>query len=150
RAIIGQKLAAFTEKHIVVADADVLEHADRDDAVEPLLHVAVILHSEIDPAAQTLFACTFGGSPPLLARQRDAGHRRAAELRQIERKAAPAAADVEYAPLVAQQQFGREVALLGELGVVERLAKRLEVAAAVLPVGVEEQRIEPRVEIVMV
>jgi hypothetical protein len=41
------------------------------------------------------------------------------------------------------------VALLGKLGVVERLIRRLEVAAAVLPVGVEEQGIELAVEIVV-
>ncbi len=39
--------------------------------------------------------------------------------------------------------------LLGELGVVERLLGALEIGAAVLPVGVEEQRIEPAVEIVV-
>ena len=41
------------------------------------------------------------------------------------------------------------MALLGELGVVERLVGRLEIGAAVLPVGVEEERIEPAVEIVV-
>ena len=39
--------------------------------------------------------------------------------------------------------------LLGELRVVERLAGAFEIGAAVLPVGVEEQRIEPAVEIVV-
>ncbi len=42
------------------------------------------------------------------------------------------------------------MALLGELGVVQRRIRRLEVATAVLPVGVQEQRIEPPVEIVVV
>ena len=41
------------------------------------------------------------------------------------------------------------MALLGKLGVVERLVGALEIAAAILPVGVEEQRIEPAVEIVV-
>ena len=48
-----------------------------------------------------------------------------------------------------EQQLGGEVALLGELGVVERLLGMLEIGAAVLPVGIEEQRIEPAVEIVV-
>ena len=38
---------------------------------------------------------------------------------------------------------------MASLGVVERLLGALEIAAAVLPVGVEEQRIEPAIEIVM-
>ena len=48
------------------------------------------------------------------------------------------------------QQLGREMALLGELGVVERLIGRFEIGAGVLPVGIEEQRIQPAVEIVVV
>ena len=47
------------------------------------------------------------------------------------------------------QQLGGEVAFLGELRVVERLLGMLEIGAAVLPVGVEEERIEPPVEIVV-
>ncbi len=39
--------------------------------------------------------------------------------------------------------------LLGELGVVERLIRPFEIGAAILPVGVEEEGIEPSVEIVM-
>ena len=41
------------------------------------------------------------------------------------------------------------MALLGELGVVERLLGMLEIGAAVLPVGIEEERVEPLVEIVV-
>ena len=48
------------------------------------------------------------------------------------------------------QELCREVALLGQLGVVERLVLRLEIGAAVLPVGVEKQRVETPVEIVVV
>ena len=48
-----------------------------------------------------------------------------------------------------EQELGGEMALLGELRVVERLVRVLEIGAAVLPVGVEEQRVEPAVEIVM-
>ncbi len=42
------------------------------------------------------------------------------------------------------------MALLGELGVVERGVGGLEIGAAILPVGVEEQGIEPAVEVVVV
>src|SRR5262245_44125129 len=41
------------------------------------------------------------------------------------------------------------MALLGKLSVVQRLVRRLEIGAAVLPVGIEEQRIELAVEIVV-
>jgi hypothetical protein len=41
------------------------------------------------------------------------------------------------------------VALLGELGVIEQLVGRLEISAAVLPVGIEEQPVEAAVQVVM-
>ena len=41
------------------------------------------------------------------------------------------------------------MALLGKLGVVERGVGRFEIRAAVLLVGVEEERIEPPIEIVV-
>jgi len=80
----------------------------------------------------------------LFLRQRDAGNVRAGDLGHVKAEPAPAAADIEHAqiPIVAvaaEQQLGGEVTLLGELGVVERLLRALEIAAAVLPVGVEEQ-----------
>ena len=50
---------------------------------------------------------------------------------------------LDFSPL------GGEVTLLGELGVVERLLGTVEISAAVLPVRVQEQRIKPAVEIVV-
>jgi hypothetical protein len=47
------------------------------------------------------------------------------------------------------QELRRDMTLLGELGVVQGCIRRLEIGAAVLPVGIEEQRIEPAIEIVM-
>jgi hypothetical protein len=44
-----------------------LEHADRDDAVEGLVDVAVVLQPEIDLTAEFLLA-----RPPALARARSA------------------------------------------------------------------------------
>ena len=47
------------------------------------------------------------------------------------------------------QQLGGDVALLGELGVVERLIGMLEIGARILPVVVKKKIVEPVVEIVM-
>ena len=47
------------------------------------------------------------------------------------------------------QELGGEVTLLGELGIVESGVRGLEIGAAILLVGVEEEGIEPTVEIVM-
>jgi len=47
------------------------------------------------------------------------------------------------------QQLGGEMTLLGELGIVKGLVRCLEIGAAILLVGIEEERIEPPVEIVV-
>ena len=47
------------------------------------------------------------------------------------------------------QQLGGDMALLGELRLLERLPLVLEIGAGILPVGIEEQLIEAMVEIVM-
>ena len=48
-----------------------------------------------------------------------------------------------------EQQLGGEMALLGELRLFERLALVLEIGAGILPVGVEEEAVEPLVVIVV-
>ena len=70
-------------------------------------------------------------------------------LGEIETKAAPAAADVECALTLSHQQLCGQVPLLGELSVVKRLFRRFEIGAAILPVGVQEQRVKPAVQIVV-
>ena len=86
----------------------------------------------------------------MLRRQRDAGDVGAGHFGQIEAKAAPARADVEHAVAAPDQELGGKVAFLGELGIVERRIRRFEIAATILPVGVEEEGIEPPVEVVVV
>ena len=48
------------------------------------------------------------------------------------------------------EKLRHNVPLLGKLGIVERLLRALEIGAAVLPIGVEEQRVKSVVEIVVV
>ena len=46
------RAAHLVEEFAVMADADMLEHADRDDAVEAALDLAVVHELELRPAAQ--------------------------------------------------------------------------------------------------
>ena len=85
----------------------------------------------------------------LLLRERDAGHLRAGNLGEIEREPAPAAADIEHLGAGFDPKLRGEVAPLGELCVVERLVRRLEIGAAILLVGIEEEFVEPAVEVVV-
>src|SRR5215813_14362496 len=149
-AIVVEQFGTFAEKRVVVADAHVLEHADRDDAVEPAGQVAIILEVDFDRLRHALFSRAHAGNRVLLARERDAGYARAGELGEIESEATPTAADVEDALILRQQQLGCEMAPLGELRIVERLVGGLEIGATVLSVGIQEQGIELAVQIIVV
>ena len=70
-------------------------------------------------------------------------------LREIEREAAPAAADVEHALPRLQQQLGGDMALLVGLRLLDGLIGREEVGAGILPVGVEEKIVERVREVVV-
>ena len=101
----------------------------------------------------TLFVIRFRRAPArdreLLFRQRNTGDPRVRNFREVERKAAPAAADVEHA------LAGRRSAAWPRDGASWRAGHRraidrdLEIGAAVLQVGVEKQRVEATIEVVM-
>ena len=58
--------ADLGEEFVVVADADVLEHADRDDAVEGFADVAIVLQPEFDPVGEARLAGATGRDGELL------------------------------------------------------------------------------------
>src|SRR6266478_4333349 len=149
-AVVGENAGAFLEERIIEADADMLEHADRDNTVEGAAHVAIVERLEGGGACELAFLGALARDCELLLRKRDARGPGAADLRGIERKPAPTAADVKKPMPVFEEQLRGEVPLLGELGVVEAVSCGFEIGAAVLAVGVKEERIEAAVEVVVV
>ena len=141
--------AGCGEIFVVAADADVLEHADRDDPVEGLFNVAVVLEPKLDPVGQARLTGAIGRDGELLAGQGDAGDLGSCDPGKIKPQAAKAAADVERRRAVPRQQLGGDMALLRRLRVVERLAGIFEIGAAVLAVRIEEEIVEARVEVVV-
>ena len=114
------------------------------------LDVAIVLQAEIDAVGEARIGCARSlRDAELLLRQRHAGRARAGDAGEIERHAAEAAADVEHRLALVDQQLGGDMALLGELGLFERLARMLEIGAGILPVGVEEEIVNPPVEVVV-
>src|SRR5207342_2353361 len=109
---LGQQCGTFVEECLIEADADMLEHADGDDALVAAFDVAVIGEPKIDVLSKPAFAGAAACRLELLPRQGDSGHVCAAEFGEVERKAAPAAPDVEYPVIAAHQELCREVALL--------------------------------------
>ena len=144
----ASKTRAFAEESVVEADADMLEHADRDDAVELALDVAVVDQAELDvlrrlrsrARAARRASCSSDSVMPVT---------RAPQTRRDRAQGRPSRSRCR-ARCGRVTEASPRVPFLGELGVVERLVRALEIGAAVLLVGVEEQRVEPAVEIVVV
>ena len=128
-----------------------LEHADRDDPVERPLHRAVVQQFEPHPVGEALGLGAGARLGELLGRQRDAGDAGAVIARQRQRHAAPAAADIEHGQIgPVEQQLGGDVALLRRLRLVDRLVAAREIGAGILPVAIEEEAVEPAVQVVVV
>src|SRR3546814_67779 len=69
---------------------------------------------------------------------------------QIERQTAPAAADVEHTLARLEQQLGGDMGLLVRLRLFKRFVPRIgPIRAAILPVDVEKEIVEPVGKIVM-
>ena len=88
RVDLGEELAVMMHAHM-------LEHADRHDAVELSVHLAVIEQLEAHAIRQACAPRLLVGERVLLLRERDAGDVHVLHGREIEREVAPAAADVE-------------------------------------------------------
>src|SRR5262249_47054146 len=126
-AVVGENLPAFGEKRIIEASAHMLEHADRNDAVEGAAGIAIVESLKGDLAGQPAFFSALACDCELLLRKRNAGDAGVAHLRCIERKPAPAAADVKKPMPLLDQQLCRQVPLLGELRIIEALLRSLEI-----------------------
>src|SRR5215813_8023061 len=96
-------------------DSHVFEHADRDDSVVTPDFLAVITQVESDTIGQSRCRRAEHRRLVLLCRERQTGHVGAAFAREVERKAPPARANVEYPLSRADQQLGRNMSLLVEL-----------------------------------
>ena len=93
-----------------------LEHSDRADGVErPIVHVAVVLHADLDAVLEPGFANRASGPIGLALREGDADGVHAVVLRRVHDHAAPSAADVE------QPHAGLEPELAADQLVLRRL-----------------------------
>jgi hypothetical protein len=95
--VVREKVAAGLEEGRVGAQADVLEHADRDDAVEGSACVAVVLELEADAAREAPLSGAEARARHLLLGEADAGDALdPRDVGEVEREPAPARADVEH------------------------------------------------------
>ena len=132
-----------------MVDADMLEHADRHDAVETLGNVAVVLDLEMHMVVEALGLRALGRDRMLFGRERHAEHLGLEGLGEVEPEPAPARADVEHALARLHLQLGGDMALLGGLRLLERHVGPFEIGAGILHVVVEEELVELAREIVV-
>ncbi|MNE07697.1 hypothetical protein D3C80_1003270 [compost metagenome] len=147
--VVVQQPGDPVEVLLIIGRADVLEHADRDDAVEGLVQVAIVLQPELGPVRQAARRRAFVGRAVLFGRQGDAGDSRSA-LGHRQAQAAPAAADVQRALSRRQQQLVDQPPLLGDLGLIQGRVRRLEEGAGILQVLVQKQPIEVDRQVIVV
>ena len=110
----------------VVLDSDVLEHADRQHAIERLVELAVVLHADLDREA----GAQLPGVGRLLVRHGHADDVASGVLGEVPGGGAPAAPDVEYAHARLEHQLVANQLQLGELRGAE-VVSCTPVAAAV-------------------
>src|SRR5262249_8825971 len=94
-AVFLEELAAFGEELVEVPKPDVLEHADRHDAVEASVETAIVDQAEVDAIGSSALPCPLVRELVLFLRQRHAYDPRIAGFGKIEAEPAPARTDVE-------------------------------------------------------
>src|ERR1700741_722844 len=94
-AVLGELVLHLAEELPVMAGADMLEHADRDDAVEAALQLAVVAQMEAHAIAKAGRRRVLLRELVLLDRERHAGGVHPGRAREVEGEPPPAAADVE-------------------------------------------------------
>ena len=132
-----------------MTDPNVFEHANRNDPVEPLVDVSIVLQQKSGVLAQSPLRGSLISNRMLFFGQRYAGNIGSPDFCKIESETAPAASDVEYALIAVNSELRRDMPLLGKLRIVERGVRRFEVGAAVLPIGIQEKGVETAVEVVV-
>src|SRR5215471_19186916 len=94
-AVFTKQPCAFLKKSVVMPDSNMLEHADRNNAVKHPAHVTIILQQKPGALAQASLRRAFVGSGILFPGQCHAGNVATAKISKIQAKSAPAASNVE-------------------------------------------------------
>src|SRR5215469_15645007 len=148
-AIRCQQRFQLCEEGVVMIDPDMLEHADRDDAVVLTRFLSVVSEVEPDPIGDPCGSNSPRCRVVLLEREGEARHIGPAFGSEIKRKSAPARPDIEHALTGADQQLCRDVLLFKKLGGIEILRAVAKIGARILAISVEEQLVELIRKIVM-
>ena len=142
------------EELAIVRQADMFEHADRNDAIEVAGagggQRAIVDQLEANHIGDAIGRRLRLRIFQLFLGQGDAGYVRPRDLVDVPRHATPAAADIEHALSRLEIELGGDMGELGLLRGIEAHRRIGEIGAGILAVGIEEQLVKPVVEIIMV
>ena len=150
QAVFGQEASDRPEEDVVESKPDMFEHPDGDDPVEGSLRRAIVLVPESDPVLQAGVPDAGAGDLDLFfrqARSRDA--RRARRAGEVDGEPAPSASDIQHSAGGLKSKLCGDMPFLGELSILQRLRRILEVRTRILIVGIKEQPVEGFVEVVV-
>ncbi len=139
----------FGEELAIVMDTNVLEHPDRNDAVEALRDIAIVAQLKAGTIGEAELFCLLICQRALLLRERDAQHAYVLHAREIQRHVAPSAADIENALAGLQIELRGDEAELVLLGILKRVVVVDEVGAGVLHPFVQEETIEVIADVIV-
>jgi hypothetical protein len=142
-AIIRQQVAQLVEKLRIIPLADMLEHADRDDAVERSLDFAIVAQVEADFRVQPGGPRTVLADAVLFDAQRHTGHVAACLASEMKAKAAPTGPDVQHLePWTVDIQLGGQQALLLDLRPLQAHARLAEIGTGILHIVVQKEAVQ--------
>ena len=135
---------------MVVPDADVLQHAHRDERVAGAFDVAIIVVDELHHGVHSLSRRTFAGVRDLLARDVEGSDPDAEFARHVQGQGAPPAAGLDDPLTRPEHQLAADVVHLGPLRLLQRGLGRVVVRAGVDHLLVEPQPVEVVAQVVVV
>ena len=127
------------EEFAIVGYADMLEHADRYDAIENFVDFAIVLQIEAGAIVESFGLGALVSDFMLLLRERDSGDLGAMLSGEVKPKPAPSAADIEDTVAGFQKKLGGDERLLVSLCGFQAVIRMPEISAGILTVGVQEQ-----------
>ena len=121
-----------------VADADMLQHADRNEGVKPATNLAIVVFEELHPIAQPLGLRAFASVGQLLAGDVERPHAHAVLPSHVQRERSPTTTGLDHRFSRLQPQLAADVIQLRHLSFFQR-----QVRPRVIRAGVNELLVEP-------
>ena len=119
---------------------DGLQHFHGNELVKSPVQVAIVALQQRDLILEPGFCHPVAGILVLLLRDRGGRHPAAILLRRVQRKTAPASANLEQVILLAELQLAADTIKLGDLGIIEGRFRPCKNSRGILHACIEPER----------